>query len=444
MSGEGGERSVLQSGPDGGRGLPPWVTRGLVALAVVALLVAVGRGIVTNGSGDSGADQSPLAATHRGGPTGDVSVRDPAFREAVRAEAERIAARAVSAALVAEGEARVLHAADDGSLRLAVVSVQLKEAGQDLLQKGANVVLLTGNSGAAARELKKISGRFPTLEPGLVLAQEPPANQARLLFLGPPGVSQVEYSPRPHFRPDGTWTRSWRTLPVNEGVVLAKVSDYCGPVGLVRYERAGKTHVAPISTLGDRGFDAGPLPTDIEGLRSGRLQQHGALAQAVGLLSDRTCIKTGRFDLQVLWHGRGANWILGAELPHGATFQVVKARSIEALRLVPPDRATSPFVAAGKPPANEVFAFAPEARGGSVQLRRNDQTVAAARLDDEGHAIIQGSVAERAQGHTFTYRILDRHGRKVKRGTVLRGPVVWGHFDPAWNVAPQQGGTPAA
>lgn len=110
--------------------------------------------------------------------------------------------------------------------------------------------------------------------------------------------------------------------------------------------------------------------------------------------------------------------MLGAELPNGATFQVLKAKGMEAVRQVPRDQAAKPLVAADKPPAKEVFVVAPEARGGRVQLRRNDTTVAAAPLDNEGHAAIRGSVAVRAQRNAFTYRILDRHGREISRGSV--------------------------
>lgn len=45
MSGDEEEREVLSGGPEDGGGLPPWVTRGLVAVLVVPLLVAVGRGL---------------------------------------------------------------------------------------------------------------------------------------------------------------------------------------------------------------------------------------------------------------------------------------------------------------------------------------------------------------------------------------------------------------
>lgn len=151
--------------------------------------------------------------------------------------------------------------------------------------------------------MTNISGKFPTFESGMVWPHEA-AGRGRLLFLGQPTISQVEYSPRPRFRADGTWRRSWRTLPANDGVVLAEVSASCLSIGLVRYERPGKTHIAPISTLGGPYFDPGPLPTNINGLRSGRPQQHDGLAQAAWFLSDRTCIKMRRFDLQVVARSR--------------------------------------------------------------------------------------------------------------------------------------------
>lgn len=305
---------------------------------------------------------------------------DSAFLEAARAEAvEAVEMRSNRGVEYS----RVVYAGDEGGKRRVVAVLSLvPEAKPGQTPDGAGdraggetvrvLLALRGEAGANRESLgadmlgiplpgSPAAGGFEPDVPHVALTGETSSGGRTLFVLGPPETRVMSYSAAPRFHPDGTWSRGWTSIPGEDGVAFAEVPERAHGVGMVRLRLPDDTTSARVLGSRSESWSPGELP-DVAGLSADSVPT--GVMNALTELPFRTGLPLRRFDVRVLWHGEGErwrsgeSWLLAAELPNGATFQVLSTPENNHVFLVPRGRADRPAAVSSYP--LEVIAQAEE------------------------------------------------------------------------------------
>lgn len=365
---------------------------------------------------------------------------------------------------------RVVYAGDKGAYRRVVAVLSLAplgqgpestrspEAGGETILGGPRtmLVLLRGEFGSAVEDLEyQPTGVFLSGEvhpmgaaqpdvPSFALLEERPSGGWALFVLGPPDTQTVSYSPRPRFHPDGTWSRSWTTVPVDDGVAFRELPGGRNSASMVRLRLPDTAAAVRAFSLSSGGSEYS-LP-DVEGV-SPESRSTGVTNGLLTLMS-QTGVPANRFDVRSVWHNQGEHWrsgeswLLAAELPNGATFQILSTSTTSYVRLVPRRHSDRPLAVAtyalsfraegperagadgpGRP---SVLVVAPDHSGHDAQLLADGEELSTQRIDDAGSVAFGGANSERGgkitaaaqEGNDLTVRIVDAGGAELHRGDV--------------------------